>query len=405
VSVDALRLRQILTNLVGNAVKFTEDGGYVLVSVINVEEKDGNVSLRFTVEDVGIGIKEDRVDHIFGSFSQADSSTTKKYGGTGLGLSISKQLVEMMGGTISVQSTLGIGTIFFFDITVPVCERSKPSPEGKLDDLSGKRVLVVDDSHVAQIIFSDCLKIWGMDHEVVSSGKEALAELEKSIEEVKPYDIIISDYCMPEMDGKELAQTIRNDDRFNNIKLILATAVGKTKDLDALMNAGFIASMLKPIYPDDFFKTLMGVAAQSEETFFHKEEEEEHVSFDARILLVEDDLVNQMVAQELLESLDCIVDIANNGAEAVEMVGKSDYDLIFMDCMMPVMDGYEATGQIRKNSPDSSDHIIVAMTANVMDDDEQKCLSAGMDHYITKPAKEKDLRMVLGKYLSDKRVA
>lgn len=404
IMADPVRLRQILVNLVSNAVKFAKDS-YVLVNIINQKEQKEVIRLRFEVVDGGIGIAKDRHANIFEYFTQADSSTTKKYAGTGLGLAICKKLVNMMGGNIGVVSELGQGATFWFEITfskalkVPVPKRLVP-----VQAIIQKKILVVDDLEINCRVLTAILEGWGITCDATSSGNQALKMMQQAAAKGAPYDIALVDYIMPEMNGKELANAIFSDEKLKAIKLIMITGAHKIGNVKHAHDVGFSACLLKPIYPSELLQALLETLQQDGADSGHVISEKdtkivsglEKIFDNLPVLLVEDSRINQAFAEELLQELGCNVDIAENGKVAVTMAAKGCYKAIFMDCMMPEMDGYEATRAIRKYEETTGQHVpIIAMTANALEGDREKCLAAGMDDYITKPIKTKILASAL----------
>jgi PAS domain S-box-containing protein len=398
---DPGRLRQILMNLAGNAIKFTGDG-HVLIEVTCIKKNDEKAEIRFSVIDTGIGISEEAQVNLFESFSQADASTTRKFGGTGLGLTISKQLVELMGGEIGVDSTLDKGTNFWFILNLPLSIGNDSSPIPHIN-FSNYHALIVDDNKVNRDIFCAYLSSWNMRVESVDSGAEALEKMNAAVEANDPFHIALLDYQMPEMDGEQLGEAIKKDSALKETQLLLLTSSSQRGDAKRFNDRGFAAYMVKPINPSILMDILAMLwdykqkqqfnmplitrysiqEARSSCDLIQDEREQEHK---IRTLLVEDNIVNQKVAKKLLEKNGCRVDVAANGQEGVDMQSQFHYDLVFMDCQMPVMDGYEATTAIRANEKGSGKHqIIIAMTANAVEGDREKCINHGMDDYIAKP--------------------
>jgi signal transduction histidine kinase/DNA-binding response OmpR family regulator/HPt (histidine-containing phosphotransfer) domain-containing protein len=395
VAGDPGRLRQILTNLVGNAIKFTERGE-VVVRITLVEETTDTALLHFAVTDTGIGISREVQSRLFQAFSQADGSTTRKYGGTGLGLAISQRLATMMGGSIGVDSTPGQGSTFWF--TVRLTRRPLPHEvaHAALPELRGVRVLCVDDHATNRTILEEQLSAWGMRAECVADGPTALARLRAAQAAGEPYTLAILDYHMPEMDGLELSRAIKADASLAPIWLVMLSSVGQREQGVAAQQAGIAASLTKPVRQSHLYNcllTVMGTAAGP--TFVSpmpRRQEEVQLQIHARVLVVEDNVINQKVAVRLLEKLGCRVDVAANGCEAVNMLAQLAYDVIFMDCQMPEMDGFAATAAIRQHEASTGQHVlIIAMTANAMQGDRERCLAAGMDDYISKPVTLGDL--------------
>jgi two-component system, sensor histidine kinase and response regulator len=394
---DAGRIRQVLTNLIGNAVKFTSQGE-VIVHTNLIRSDDVAVHVRFAVTDTGIGISEDVIKRLFQPFSQADASTTRQFGGTGLGLAISKQLVELMGGTINVDSELGKGSTFWF--TLPLIRAETEEPAERVD-LRGLRVLVVDDNSTHRRLLRHNLEAWKMEGEEVESGVQALARLREAAENGEAYPVAIIDMFMPEMDGVALAKTIKSDPSIAHTHLIMITSMSDRIDTAAMRQAGFESSITKPVKQSALFDAIVSaVAARHVRRFQHPEPPKplEHFS-GVRVLVAEDNPVNQKLAVRQLKRLGIDADAVANGAEAVETLTRIPYDLVLMDCQMPQMDGFEATRRIRANEGHSKHTPVVALTANALQGDRERCLDAGMDDYLAKPVSENDLARVLDRWL------
>ncbi len=400
---DETRVRQILINLLGNAVKFTHKGQVVVsVSGSPLPAETGSAEtaktvweLHFAVKDSGIGIPADGMDRLFKSFSQVDSSISRKYGGTGLGLVISRKLVEMMGGTMQVESTEGAGTTFSFSIRAQAAEMAKPVyMNSNQPSLSGRHVLIVDDNEINREILIRQIASWGMKPEAVPSGPEAL----KSVDSGTSYDIAILDMNMPEMDGIELARKLHRERKNEKLPLVMMSSAGLTEK-EASGDNEFAAWLLKPVKSSQLYNTLMEVFAENAVCIQPAHDEDEESEYDSqmgerhplRILVAEDNSINQQLALLTLERLGYLADIAGNGLEAVDAVQRQFYDTVLMDVQMPEMDGLEATKQIRRQIlPDRLPRII-AMTANALQGDREMCLNAGMDDYVSKPFKVKEL--------------
>ncbi len=404
---DPGRLRQILTNLVGNAIKFTESGEIAIH--IRMEREDSqHVFLRFSVSDTGIGIARDRMDRLFKPFSQADSSTTRKYGGTGLGLSISKKLSELMGGRIGVEGNPVQGATFWF---TGAFEKQPVSKEKKVvvpKDIRGKHILIVDDNETNRYVLREHLKLWGCRHAEASSGRQALVRLAEAVSANDPYDIAILDMQMPEMDGEALGQRIKQDPELANTILLLMTSMGNRGDAVRFEKIGFSAYLTKPVKQGQLYDCLALVCSNNDKPATHPRHGmitthalAENRKHNRRILLVEDNLINQKVALIILKKLGYHADVASNGREAIHALENKPYDIVFMDCQMPEMDGYEATAHIRnaKSKVLNPDLPIVAMTAHAMKGDREKCIGAGMDDYLTKPVVPDHLYDMLKKWL------
>ena len=391
---DPGRLRQIIINLVGNALKFTEDGEIVVV--VTVEElQDSQVDLHFVVTDTGIGIPVEKQQQIFEAFSQADTSTTRRYGGTGLGLNISMQLVKLMGGHLWVESEVGEGSAFHFTVRFGVAADAPVQSWFKLEELDSMPVLVVDDNNTNRRILEDVLTNWGMRPSMAPGGPEALAVMDEAVASGEPFQLALLDVMMPDMDGFEVARRIRENPRFSACTLIMLSSAGQTENSDRCEELGIARYLIKPVKQSDLRETVLRVMNSRSEPgqpviFAPAEAEERRPS--RRILLAEDGLVNQQVARELLESRGHRVVVVNNGREAVEAVRRESFDLVLMDVQMPEMDGFEATEAIRQSEQTTGDHIrIIAMTAHALKGDRERCLNAGMDAYLSKPIQSKTL--------------
>jgi len=404
---DPGRLRQILINLVGNATKFTEKGE-VAVRVSLEDEDTTHATIRFGVSDTGIGVPQDRMDRLFQSFSQVDSSTTRKFGGTGLGLTISKQLAEMMGGQIGVESEEGKGSAFWFTAVL------EKQPEGKQErivvpeDIRGKRILIVDESATNRYVLREQLKLWECRYGEASSGMQALESLRRAVDSEDPYEIAIIDMQMPETDAEILGQKIKQDSDLKNTILVLMASKGRRGDTKRFEEIGFAAYLSKPIKQSQIYGCLATVIGMQKEpakdqvaSIVTRHSIAEDKKHRVRILLAEDNIINQKVAIGILGKLGYSADAVANGKEAVEALALIPYDIVLMDCQMPEMDGYETTGKIRKPESKVLDHKIpvIAMTAHAMKGDREKCLKAGMDDYISKPIKPQELSDMLEKWV------
>jgi signal transduction histidine kinase/CheY-like chemotaxis protein len=386
---DPLRLGQILINLANNAVKFTESGD-IIVSTELVSQNEDQVTLKFSVSDTGIGLTQDQIDKLFQAFSQADTSTTRKFGGTGLGLTISKRLTEMMGGKIWVESKPGRGSTFSFTANFGLGKekaekRLVPSP-----DLQGIKVLVVDDNASSRQILEKILESLSFKVTLAASGEEGLAELENAAKD-QPYDLVIMDWKMPGMDGIEASKRIKHHkDLGDTPPIILVTAYGREEIMQQAEQLGLEGFLLKPVSQSVLFDAIiqaMGHEVRKASRVDRKNEdktEDLKAIYGARVLLVEDNEINQQVAKEILESAGLNVSLAENGQEGVSAVRENNYDAVLMDIQMPVMNGYEATREIRKDER-FKDLPIIAMTAHAMAGDEDKSLQSGMNGHITKP--------------------
>lgn len=382
---DPVRIKQILSNLTSNAVKFTEKGEVVLGAEV-MYETDAVVGVRLSVRDTGIGIAPDQQAVIFESFTQADGSVTRKYGGTGLGLTISRQLTELMGGRIGVQSTPGAGSTFWVELPLQKSHRqpagTSVTPDQKIRNL---RVLVVDDNATNRRILREHLQSWGCTVQEAESGQHALNML-TSVTPC-PFDVVVLDYQMPGMHGLEITQRIRAIESLATCKIILLSSVGSPAQQETGQR-GADVWLVKPVRRSQLYNALCEVAGVSHQMAYPDTPKQERRMSGVRVLLVEDNEVNRKLALHMLKRLGCSVEIATNGREAVEMTASRVYDLVLMDIQMPEMDGIEATRLIREREQNSGRHLpIVAMTAHAMEGDRERCLAAGMDDYLSKPVK------------------
>jgi PAS domain S-box-containing protein len=405
---DPLRLGQILINLVNNAVKFT-DRGEVAVTVTLEEKVSERVKLKVSVRDSGIGMTPEQTARLFQAFSQADTSTSRKYGGTGLGLSISKRLVELMGGEIWVESNYGLGSTFHFTAWFGI---GSPEPEHKrfISDLAHIRALVIDDNTQAREILVDALRLFALRVDSVSSGEDAVREI-AAADSQDPYGLVLMDWHMPGMDGLEASRVIKRDDRLQHVpKIVMVTAFGQEDIRTKAEKIGIDGLLLKPVNSSILHDTLMDLfrAAGHEVYSARMAKDEAHV-YDAtgiRILLVEDNEMNQQVATELLQSTGAIVTVANHGGEAVRILTAGDqappFDVVFMDLQMPEMDGYTATRLIRAQ-PRLQGLPIIAMTAHALVEEYQRCLHAGMNDHVSKPIDPNALFLTLLRWAKPRR--
>lgn len=410
VRTDVARVRQILLNLAGNASKFTKDGS-ISVSC-NLDETSGPDAtvLRFSVADTGIGIPKDAQAKLFEKFSQADASTTRKFGGTGLGLAICRQLVQLMGGEIGVESAPGEGSTFSFTLPVePAVGKVKTgisiSPK---DELKDKKALIVDDSEMNVLIMEKQLQSWGMKTVSTLDPKQAISLLQQEADSGAPVDVAFLDYMMPDIDGEQLVKMIRSNSAFKELKVILATSGMAARKLSELQAMGFDTRLVKPVKQSDLFDSISTVLLAetkapdvSSKAAKSKSTDGMTASVSGRILVAEDNAVNQIVAVKMLESMGHTADVAANGREALNAVQKLPYDLILMDMQMPEMDGLQATQAIRALPGEVANIPIVALTANAVQGDQERCLDAGMNDYISKPVEKQALFKVLEGYLTD----
>jgi two-component system, sensor histidine kinase and response regulator len=409
---DAGRIRQVLTNLVSNALKFTHSG-HVLINVECEKRVDKVATIQISVQDTGIGIPDEKLGLIFDKFTQADASTTRRYGGTGLGLAICKQLIELMEGQIGVHSRIGEGSTFWFSLPL-AASGQEPDTLNTDVELAGLRVLIVDDNEVDRRVLHEQITSWSMRNGGYASGAEALVALRSALSTGDPYQIAIIDYMMPGMDGEMLAREIKSDPELQETVLVMLTSVSGRGEPKRMSDIGFAAHLGKPARQSQLMDALVSAwaaklceasvdskfvtqVASSPETraVSTLSSDPPSAGVGARVLVVEDNPVNQKVAAKMLIRFGCQVSIAAGGREAVEMVSTFQYDLILMDCQMPEMDGYETTAHIRKKENGNGHIPIVAMTAHAMKGDRERCLQAGMDDYITKPLRTKALHSAL----------
>lgn len=444
---DPGRVRQVLLNLVGNAIKFTGQG-HVTLELAMENASSGPRFIRCSIHDTGIGIPEEKRHQLFREFSQLDSSTTRRFGGTGLGLAISRRLVELMGGRIGVADRVGGGSTFWFTLPAPTERTPCESASVEIETIKGSRILIVDDIEVNRRVLGLQLRCWGLHHQSVDSGAAALAALRAAAQEGRPFHIALLDHLMPEMDGEMLGREIFADPVLRSTALILVTSGSHRGDAKRFLDLGFSGFLLKPVVRP---VQLLGILARTWRERFAipgnpaaampagnsiarvrrspadesapvlplKEGGDpalrpEQSSPRARVLVVEDNAVNQRVAMRLLEKLGCRVDVAGDGREGISMVRRFPYDLVLMDCLMPEMDGFEATARIRQHEEERSANVanhrrlpIVALTANARDEDRKRCLEAGMDDHLAKPVVKTALQAVLERWVncSDNSVA
>jgi two-component system, sensor histidine kinase and response regulator len=409
---DPQRIRQCLINLIGNAIKFTRVGE-IAVEVAAHGVRDGVPLVRFEVRDTGIGIAREAVESLFQPFVQADASTTRNFGGTGLGLSIVRRLVELMGGEVGVQSTLGKGSAFWFVLPMPCVPEAPPDSKphrAPLDDARrvARRVLVVDDNETNRRVLATRLSHAGYEVALASSGREALVTMRLALAAGRAFDLVLSDFQMPDMDGAMLGERINTDASLSNTRVVLLTSVDRQGDLSRFASLGFAGYLSKPIRARELLACLDKV--------FEHDAQEWHAQthpivttnslpraaltkpYSGKVLLVEDNVVNQKVGQRFLERLGCEVTLAENGQDAVAAWQRGHFRLVLMDVQMPVMDGYTATRQIRDLERGRSRTPIVALTANAMAGQLERCLQCGMDGLLTKPLEPARLEEVLERF-------
>ena len=411
---DAGRIRQVVTNLVGNAIKFTP-GGNVVVTVTCERQIEHWALMRVSVTDTGIGIPKKKIGSLFEQFSQVDGSTTRNYGGTGLGLAISKRLVNLMGGTIGVTSQPGEGSTFWFTLSLLLDSQPHVMPV-PVDELRGARVLIVDDNEVNRRVLHEQVLGWGMRDGSCASGEEALRVLQAARLEGDPYPIAIVDYQMPGMDGGTLAAIIKDDPATRDTLVVMLTSISQSSDVRH--SARCDAYLVKPVRHSQLLRTIttawakrrtlsataVPVTATQPRPIAPVKPVASSVpaGHTIRVLIAEDNAVNQRVAVYMLKKLGLRADVAADGREAVQLFEMLPYDLILMDCQMPEMDGYEASREIRRREPAGHHTVIIAMTAEAMAGAREDCLAAGMDDYIAKPVRLENLSVIVNKCLQAK---
>ncbi len=396
---DVTRLRQILVNLVSNAIKFTNDGE-VFISVKNLSKKTDELVLQFAVKDTGIGIPAEKLEVIFESFSQVDSTTTRKYGGTGLGLAICSKLVKLMGGRIWVESTPGKGSVFYFTI------KSKPSElspakvylKSTMSVLQDKRVLIIDDNETNRHILTLQCQMWGMIPRTAASGEDAL----RFIKDKAPFDLAIVDMLMPEMDGLQLGHEIRKLRTAQQLPMIMLTSVGKQEENEKQFKELFAAYLSKPVKQSYLLDVLLKVFSEEVKQKLLAADNQKQADLNEkvplRILVAEDNIINQKLVLKILQQLGYISEVASNGVEVIEALRRQYYDIVFMDIQMPEMDGIETTKYIHNHWKKENRPVIIAMTANAMKGDRERFISEGMDDYISKPIIMEEVHNLIRKW-------
>ena len=416
-TADGGRIRQVVTNLVGNAVKFTPSGE-VLIAVSCMREDLQHPQMQISVSDTGIGIPQEKIGSLFAKFSQADSSTTRRYGGTGLGLTISKQLAELMGGSIQVESQVGRGSTF--SLILPLALYAGPSTDPlPAPDLRDLRVLIVDDNEVNRRVIHEQISSWGMRNGSFASGEQALQAVRVAQADGDPYQFVIADYQMPGLDGAALAMAIDSDSKLDKPVIVILTSVGQLSEAKGLQSGIVHACLPKPVRPSQLLNALAAGWSTKKATQLAGQHQPpvgnakggvvssvagRFAGCALRVLIVEDNVVNQRVAFRMLERLGLHADVAGNGREAVELALLLPYDVIFMDCQMPEMDGYEAAAEIRLREGPNQGVTIIAMTADVLKGSRERCLDAGMNSFISKPVKLDDLIKALQTKMSSAEV-
>lgn len=413
---DAGRVRQVITNLVANAIKFTHEG-YVIINVDCPAQENGSANMRIFVEDTGIGISEEKLAGIFGQYAQADVKVFQFYGGTGLGLTICRQLVELMGGQIAAQSREGVGSRF--TAVLPLELDTEDVPVAPLSmRLAGASVLIVDPSTLNQTVLMEQLNALRMQSRAAGTGAEALKLLREAGEKGRPYHFALIDDQITDPDWKAIAEATKAEDSFGGTRLILLSALGQRGDAERVLELGFASYLTRPVRHAELTEALatlheareagreLGLVTRhtlAESRDPHAPEHRERTArLEARILVAEDNFVNQQVALEILQGLGCVVTIASDGQEAIRCVKEADYDAILMDCQMPGMNGFEATGAIRRHQSAENATPIIAMTAHAMKGDREKCINAGMDDYVSKPIDPETVYKVLRRWLPER---
>ena len=400
---DSARLGQILTNLLSNAIKFTE-AGEVEIDIQLIAERDGMVQLEFGVRDTGIGISPEQQARLFQSFTQADSSMARKYGGTGLGLTISQRLTQMMGGEISLRSDAGKGSYFHFQLTMQ--KVNDPRDYQLVTGFGQLHTLIVDDNPTNREILEYWLKSWGMAPVLAASAPEALTLLQQQVQAGTPFELMLTDWCMPDMDGGQLLDALAADARFNDLAVIMLSSAGMAARPEVAERAPLL---LKPVRQSELHNLIAQVIAGDLTRKFNSFEPIANnavlAKLTGRVLLAEDNLVNQEVASAMLQHVGVSMKIANNGQEALDLLQEESFDLVLMDCQMPIMDGFEATASIRQREADLGLPAIpiIALTANAISGDREHCLARGMDDYLSKPFAQEQLHELLARWLPKRR--
>ena len=405
ISGDPARLRELVMNLVGNGIKFTERGEVALEVRLDAAASadEGGVALRFTVRDTGIGVPQAQQKLIFQAFAQADGSTTRKHGGTGLGLTISARLVELMGGRMWLESEAGQGSRFHFTVRFGKAVSEPRTKAVKEAHLGGIRVLVVDDHATSRRVFLETLRRWEMAPEAVGSGAEALTRLQQAYDLGTPFGLVLADVNMPDSDGFALVEDIRQSRDFAGVAVIMATSATLGKDMERCRRLGITAHLTKPVRQSDLRAAILvglgrGPGDQPGARLQHHRRRRRHRNL--RILVAEDNPVNQKLATRLLEKAGHMVVVAANGRHALEALESADFDLVLMDVQMPEMNGLDAAAAIREREHRTREHQpIIAMTAHAMKGDREKCMAAGMDGYVTKPIRPEDLWQAIEQFV------
>ncbi|QDU10856.1 response regulator [Gimesia aquarii] len=405
---DSHRLRQILVNLIGNAIKFT-DQGEVAVRAQTASRENDQIVIRFLVSDTGIGISDDKLNRLFKSFSQVDASTTRHYGGTGLGLVISQSLVQLMGGTIGIESEVGVGSMFWFELPFKVVAESSANLP-IINSLAGKRCLIVGDNENNQTIQKKHLAEWGIDSIIVASVDESLTAIKLAKENQSPFDLVLTDFIMPERNGLDLAHALKD----HQLKIVILTDSTCIELNPIELQENHVnATLSKPVQRYKLYDTICELLTSdtAKETVINNENNQSNTvirrASTTQVLLAEDNNINQLYIRELMNQIGFTCDIANNGYEVIEYIRKKKYDLVLMDCQMPELDGLQATQHIRELELKGilKGHLpIVALTANAIKGDREQCLKAGMDEYLSKPVQKDQVIRILEQFLCDNHI-
>ena len=395
---DVGRLRQVLLNLVSNAVKFTNDGEVVIRAGVGPSDRD-RVMVHFEVTDTGIGIAPEGTEHLFEPFSQADASTTRRYGGTGLGLAICRRLTEAMGGTIGVRSELGHGSTFWLDLPFILATPPARPPDTAEHSLSGLRVLIVDDNQTSCLVLASQLRAWDIDADVAHGAAAALEHLRRAVAASHPYDVALVDLTMPGMDGLQLGRAIAADPQLSSVRLLLLSSA--PVEADDAAGAGYLVRLSKPARLCQLREAMALVVGPTGDdgSTTAADGPELPARHRGRVLIVEDNAINQAVARGLAVSLGFSCDVAANGIEALAAIERRSYHAVLMDCQMPEMDGFQATAEIRRREGGAPRVPIIAMTAGALIEDRERCLAAGMDDYLPKPVKRAELSRLLDRWV------
>ena len=393
---DPGRLRQVLLNLLGNAIKFTPEGG-VLIQVERGEDRDGQIALRFRVTDTGIGLSRDARKQLFRPFTQADGSTTRRFGGTGLGLAISRELVHMMQGEIGVESEPGCGATFWFTAAFQSSQSHVEVEEAPSQKVP--RVLIVEDSTTTRQMMALQLSAWRVPNDTTDSATSALQMLRDAAKSENPYEVVISDLHMPHMDGMALARFVQSRPDLGSPRFVLVTSAAASFDAATLAQLGVTSSLRKPVRPQRLHDAVFGRGEDRALKLVAPPGRTAAVSSKRRVLVADDNVVNQKVTLRQLQKLGIAAEAVGNGIEALDAMERIAYDLVLMDCQMPEMDGYEATAELRRRETGTKRTPVIALTASASDGDRERCRAAGMDDFVSKPVRETDLAETLKRWL------